>query len=272
LRLENNTLINLLTGEIAPADITENKDVPSLQVVLPSGELNRNVSIIVIPGGGYTFLPPHEMQPVADWLSKAGYTCFILRYRLAPAYVYPVPFQDVQRAIRQVRSLIQDNSFNSAKLGVIGFSAGGHLVSTVSTHFSPQETGTGPGEPVNLRPDFQILVYPLISLFNRPPERLVNILGANPSADDIELLSNDKHVTSQTPPAFVFHSIGDQMVGVLHSDLYTASLKEAGVPYEYVRGDYGGHGIAVHPYWTDACLEWLETVSATPASEVVYKK
>lgn len=271
MQLENNTFFNLLDNRVTSPDIAENKDIPSLQVVLPDKTLDRNVSVIVIPGGGYTFLAPHETQPVADWLCKAGYTCFILRYRLAPNYFYPVPYQDVQRAIRLVRLLSQDGLLASSKVGVIGFSAGGHLVSTVSNHFLPGGASLSQKGEVSLRPDFQILVYPLISLVNRTPDRHYNVFGPNPKPEDVELLSNEKQVSGQTPPAFVFHSTKDEVVPVLHSDLYTESLQKAGVPYTYVRGEYGGHGIAVHPFWTDACLDWLENISQSLSPQIAHK-
>jgi acetyl esterase/lipase len=252
----------LLSGKAITPAIAEQDEIPSLQVVYPENAKIKRAAVIVLPGGGYSHLAQHEGLPVAEWLARAGYTAFILRYRRGPAYPHPIPLEDGQRALRLVRSLIQSGTVNAQTVGVLGFSAGGHLASTLATHFTPEELLADPATKAKpLRPDFQILIYPVITLGPEGHARSrLNLLGEQPSADEINLLSNEKHITPETPPAFLFHSTEDQGVPSNNSDLYAASLHAATVPYKYVRGKFGPHGIGLHSSWAGACLDWLEDI------------
>lgn len=256
--MEDYSIINLLSGTT-----TSNlEELPSLQIVYPQAERTQEAAVIVLPGGGYSHLAPHEGLPVAEWLAKAGYTAFVLRYRHGLDYPHPTPLEEGQRALRLVRSLIQSGEIKAQALGVLGFSAGGHLASTLATHFSPG--GLSSDHPAGnnpLRPDFQILIYPVITMGSGGHEgSRLNLLGKRPSQEKINLLSNEKQVTPATPPAFMFHSTQDQVVPVKNSDLYIASLRAAGVPCEYVRGSFGPHGIGLHSCWSEACLSWLNNI------------
>jgi acetyl esterase/lipase len=249
---------------------TAAQDVPTLQIVLPAPEKANRVAVIVLPGGGYANLAPHEGLAVGKWLAAAGYSAFVLAYRRGPAYPHPVPLTDALRAIRLVRSRAAGWNLNEDRIGILGFSAGGHLASTAAAHPGlPKAEAADPVERVSARPDFQILIYPVITMhraWGHEGSRL-NLLGSAPSAELVELLSNENRVTAQTPPAFIFHSTLDEAVPVENSDKYAASLEAAGIPYRYVRGGYGPHGIGLDPSWTGECLSWLEgrVKAASPA-------
>jgi acetyl esterase/lipase len=236
------------------------RDVPALQVIRPAPGIAKRAAVVVLPGGGYANLAPHEGLPVGKWLAGGGYTAFILAYRGGLAYPYPVPLTDARRAIRLVRSRAADWDLKADRIGILGFSAGGHLASTVATHITePNPQAADPVERVSARPDFQILIYPVITMQPGGHEgSRLNLLGSEPSPELIECLSNENHLTARTPPAFIFHSTLDQTVPVENSDKYAAGLKTAGIPYKYVRGEYGSHGIGLHESWTGECLSWLE--------------
>lgn len=250
------------TNELPYADTTQPQDIPTLQVVLPTPEKANGGAVIIFPGGGYTKLAPHEGVEVAEWVAGAGFTAFVLSYRRGPDNPYPVPLLDGYRAIRFVRYHGREWGLNREGIGVLGFSAGGHLASALATH--PLEGDLSTMDPVAkelARPDFQVLIYPVISMGRAGHERSrLNLLGSRPDESLVHWMSNENHVTADTPPAFLFHSTGDKSVKVANSDLYAASLEAAGVPYKYIRGDFGKHGIGVHPCWAEACLEWLQTL------------
>jgi acetyl esterase/lipase len=249
--------------ELPYAETTQPQDIPTLQVVLPASANKANGgSVIIFPGGGYTKLAPHEGVEVGEWLAKAGFTAFVLAYRRGPDNPYPVPLVDGYRAIRFVRYHAQEWGLNPDCVGVLGFSAGGHLASALATH--PLEADPRATDPVDrepARPAFQVLIYPVISMGQVGHERSrLNLLGSRPKEELVRWMSNENHVTAATPPAFLFHSTADKSVKVANSDHYAASLEGAGVPCRYIRGDFGKHGIGVHPCWSEACLEWLQTI------------
>lgn len=248
--------------ELPYAETTQPQDIPTLQVVLPTPEKANGSSVIIFPGGGYTQLAPHEGVTVGEWLAEAGFTAFVLAYRRGPDNPFPVPLLDGFRAIRYVRHYAPNWGLDPKAIGVLGFSAGGHLASTIATHFIEAEPPlTDPVGKEPARPGFQILIYPVISMGRVGHERSrLNLLGSKPDESLVELLSNEKQVTADTPPTFIFHSTQDKSVRVENSDHYAASLEAAGVPYKYIRGDFGKHGIGVHPCWSDECLEWLENL------------
>ncbi len=234
------------------------EDRPALQLISPTAE-STGAAVIVCPGGGYHRLAPHEATPVAEWLAKNGVTGFVLRYRLAPKYNYPAQILDVQRAIRTVRANAADLKIDPERIGILGFSAGGHLASSAATHFTAGDAASAdPIERVSSRPNGQILIYPVITF---GPEGHAGsrqgLLGPNPTPELVELFSNEKQVSAESPPAFLVHSTEDTGVPPLNSDLYAESLRVAGVPYEYVRDQMGGHGTGMIENWTVPCERWL---------------
>ena len=235
-------------------------DLPAIQPYFP--EKPTGSAIVVCPGGGYGGLAPHEAGVVGEWLAKNGVTAFVLRYRLgSKGYHHPIELGDGARAIRYARAHASEFKIDPKRIGILGFSAGGHLASTISTHWDEGKAdATDPIDRVSSRPDVQILIYPVITMgpTGHAGSR-VNLLGKERANDAelIELLSNEKHVNAQTPPAFLVHGIDDKAVPVSNSDDYAAALKKAGVEVEYVRVDHGPHGFGLKDFWTGKCVEWL---------------
>jgi acetyl esterase/lipase len=247
-------------GKVPHALGDQRADTPAVQVFLPAAGKGTGAAIVVCPGGGYGGLAQHEGPKVGQWLVENGIAGFVLRYRLGPKYHYPAEIEDGQRAVRFVRAHAVDWKIDPHRIGIIGFSAGGHLASSVATHYTAGDAGSeDPVDRVSSRPDLHILIYPVINLGG--PDTHVgsrnNLLGKEPSAELIELFSNQKQVTKDTPPAFVVHSITDKVVPVSNADNYVAALKEAGVAYEYVRLETGQHGFGLTDKWTPQCIEWL---------------
>jgi acetyl esterase/lipase len=193
------------------ANGTEEKDKPKLIIWSPEEEKNCGVAIVVCPGGGYGGLAmDHEGKQIGEWLNSHGITALICDYRhRGKGYGHPAPLQDVQRAIRTARSRAQELGIEPNKIGVLGFSAGGHLASTAVTHFDAgDEKATDPIERVSSRPDFGVLCYAVIA-FDQPFTHRgsqKNLIGADASADLVASLSNEKQVTKDTPPCFLWHT------------------------------------------------------------------
>ena len=249
----------LWNGPAPLAAGTEDKDTPAFQVFTPKPGTASGAAMVVFPGGGYGGLARHEGPVVGQWMADHGILGVVIRYRLAPAYHHPVMMTDGQRAVQYVRAHAAEWKIDPQRIGVMGFSAGGHLASTVSTHVLPGDpAATDPVARVSSRPDLSVLVYPVVTMgpgTHGGSKR--NLLGANPSEDLVRLMSNETQVTKDTPPAFLMHSTQDAAVPVSNSDGYVAALKAAGVPYEYVRGELGGHGIGLKPSWTPQLEAWL---------------
>jgi acetyl esterase/lipase len=260
--LADKAWINLWEGKAPGALGDSPEDTPAVQVFLPTAGKGTGSSIVVCPGGGYGGRANHEGPVVGEWLAKNGVTAFVLRYRVGPkGYHHPIQMVDASRAIRLVRSHAAEWKLDPKRIGILGFSAGGHLASTVSTHFDDGKADApDPIDRVSSRPDVQILIYPVITMgpTGHAGSR-VNLFGKEKATDPalIELLSNEKHVTAQTPPAFVVHAVEDKAVPVSNSDEYVAALKKAGVEVEYVRPEKGPHGFGLKDFWTGACVEWL---------------
>ena len=242
-------------------------DVPTISIYEPPAEKKSGAAVVVCPGGGYGGLAEHEGHPVAQWLNAHGITAVVLKYRLGPRYRHPAPLQDAARAVRTVRARAKELGIDPQKIGILGFSAGGHLASTASTHFDVgNPAATDPIERVSSRPDVSILIYPVISFtteYTHVGSR-TNLLGNNPPQALMELLSNEKQVTPQTPPTFLVHTHADRPVPAENSLLYALALRKAGVPHElhlYEKGDHGfglGGNDPVLSTWPVACAAWLK--------------
>lgn len=256
----------VLWPEGAPGALgSEPADVPTLTPYLPPKEKRSGAAIIICPGGGYGHLADHEGGPVAEWLNSLGITAFVLKYRLGPRYHHPAPMQDAARAIRIVRASAARWEVDQQRIGILGFSAGGHLASTAGTHFEPARADAAdPIERVSSKPNLMVLIYPVITMREKSHSgSRSNLLGANPSPDLITLLSNDEQVTKETPPAFLVHTMTDTGVPVENSLLFVMALRRAGVPFEvhlYERGPHGfglGKKDPILATWPDRCADWL---------------
>ena len=258
----------LLWPEGAPGKLgDEPLDKPELRIYPAKKELASGTGVIICPGGGYGALAmDHEGHQVAKWFNSIGVTGFVLKYRLGPRYHHPAPLQDVQRAIRFARANAEQFGLSARRIGVIGFSAGGHLASTAATHFDagkPDHIDTV--ERVTCRPDFVVLGYPVISFQESFSHRgsARNLLGENPEPSMLELLSNEKQVTKDSPPAFLFHTGEDTGVPVENSLAYYQACRKHGVPAELHVYRYGPHGVGLAPgdpaasTWKDRLADWL---------------
>jgi acetyl esterase/lipase len=232
---------------------TAAEDTPSLTPYLAKSP--NGTAVVVCPGGGYQHLAmDHEGVQIAKWLNSLGISAFVLQYRLGPKYHHPAMIDDAHRAIRIVRSRAASLHIQPDRIGIWGFSAGGHLASTAATHFDAGDANsTDSIERVGSRPDFAILSYPVISLgeFAHAGSR-TNLLGKTPDPALVEDLSNDLRVTAQTPPAFLFHTTADATVPVENSVRFYMALRKAGVPAELHIFQNGPHGVGLAP--TDATL------------------
>jgi len=261
----------LWQGDIPGALGTEQKDIPHIIPYIPAPGTATGTAIVICPGGGYAHLAmDHEGHQVARWFSDHGVAAFILKYRLpAHGYRHPVPLLDAQQAIRKIRSEAAKWSVSPDRIGICGFSAGGHLASSVGTHFQnpvvldKQDVST---LNVSCRPDFQVLVYPVISMTEGMTHRgsRKNLLGDNPPVELVDLMSNEKQVTAQTPPAFLVHADDDRGVVPENSLAFYSALRKANVPAEMHIFLKGGHGFGIRPQtgpaadWPQLCIEWLK--------------
>ncbi len=249
----------------------EPADVPTLTPYLVPKERATGASVVVCPGGGYQHLAEHEGRPVAEWLNSIGVTAFVLKYRLGPRYRHPSMLQDAQRAVRTVRARAAEWGLDPARVGILGFSAGGHLASTAGTHFDMgKPDAADPVERVSSRPSVMILIYPVITMREKSHAgSRRNLLGENPSPELVALLSNEERVTGETPPAFLVHTMTDTAVPVENTLTFVSALRKAGVPFElhlYERGPHGfGLGTArqnrpadpILSTWPAHAADWL---------------
>jgi acetyl esterase/lipase len=261
--------VELLWPDGAPgAKGTEETDKPSLTVFLPPEGKANGTAVVICPGGGYQFLAvDHEGKQIGEWLNKQGVTAFMLKYRIAPRYRHPAPLQDAQRAIRTVRARAKEWNVDPKRIGIWGFSAGGHLASTAGTHFDDGNPGAAdPIEKASCRPDFLILCYPVITL--EPPYAHMgsrnNLLGKNADPKLVESLCNDKQVTDKTPPTFIFHTDEDKGVPPENAILFYMALKKAKVPAELHIYEKGPHGVGLAQKlpaassWPDRLADWMK--------------
>ncbi len=245
----------------------EDKDKPSLTIYLPAPDKANGTAVVVCPGGGYATLAlGHEGKEVAEWLNSQGVTAFVLKYRVRP-YRHPAPMLDAQRAIRTVRARAKEWNVDPQRIGIWGFSAGGHLASTVGTHFDDgHPKAQDPIERVSCRPDFLILAYPVITFTDTTMHRgsRNNLLGPEPDPKLVENLSNEKQVTAMTPPTFLFHTNADTAVPPENSVLFYLALRKAGVPAELHIYEQGKHGVGLAQKeeslanWPDRLALWMK--------------
>jgi acetyl esterase/lipase len=240
------------------------EDRPSLTVYLPKAAEAVPTGVVICPGGGYQALAmDHEGRQIAAWLNSLGVAALVLKYRLGPRYHHPIEMEDGQRAVRWARYHAADLGIDPHRLGVWGFSAGGHLASTLGTHFDAgYPDAPDPIDRVSCRPDFMILAYPVISL--SPPYvhegSLHNLLGDHPDPKSVQDLSNELQVTPDTPPTFLFHTGSDSVVPVENSVLFFLALKKNRVPAEMHIFERGPHGVGLAP--ADATLSLWPTLLA----------
>ncbi|WP_269522684.1 alpha/beta hydrolase [Coraliomargarita parva] len=260
-----------LWPEGAPGALgAEETDIPTLTVTVPVEGMANGGAVVICPGGGYTHLAMnHEGHAVAKWFNSIGYTAAVLTYRLpSKGYPHPAPMQDVQHAIQTLRSKSEVWHLNPEKIGVFGSSAGGHLASTAATHFlAADPEAIDPVLRVSSRPDFLVMLYPVISMDMDLTHRgsRQNLLGREPSDELVELMSNEKQVTAETPPTFIVHADDDKGVKSENSIRFYLALRDAGVPAELHIFKQGGHGfgirdnrtIPVHQ-WPDLLEKWLK--------------
>lgn len=234
---------------------SEEKDVPTLTPWLAKNPNGK--AIVVCPGGGYGALAvDHEGKQIAQWLNSQGISAFVLRYRLGPKYHHPIELGDAQRAIRTVRSRASEYKIDPAKVGIMGFSAGGHLSATAATHFdSGNPSAADMIDRASSRPDFAVLAYPVVTFtdeayVHKGSRR--NLLGESPDPALVQNLSNEKAVTKDTPPTFLFHTNADTGVPPENSVLFYLALRKHGVPAELHIYENGPHGVGLA--WSDAVL------------------
>jgi acetyl esterase/lipase len=246
----------------------ETVDKPKITVYRAPAERATGAAVVVCPGGGYQVVAAdHEGRQVAEWLNSLGASAFVLQYRLGPRYRHPAPLQDAQRAVRLVRARAREWGVDPRRVGILGFSAGGHLASTVATHFDDgRPEAADPVERQASRPDFAVLCYAVISLYDPPAHSgsRRNLLGEPAAPALVELLSNERQVTVRTPPTFLWHTADDGAVPVTNSILFFEALTKAGVPGELHVFPHGRHGVGLAQgdpalsQWPKLCAAWME--------------
>src|SRR5689334_5597972 len=247
---------------------TKPQDEPVLYMKRPTGPSN-GTAVIILPGGGYGGLAmTYEGLDVGDWFASQGVTAFVLKYRMhGTGHMHPIPMMDGQRAIRLVRAQADEWKIDPSRVGVLGFSAGGHLASTLGTHFDKGDPkSTDPIDRVSSRPDFLILCYPVISFNAETAHKgsIVNLLGKSPDPKLLHSLSNETQVTEETPPTFIFQTSEDKGVPAENAVAFYLALHKAKVPAEMHVFQNGPHGVGMAKEipgtkeWTKLLHNWLE--------------
>jgi acetyl esterase/lipase len=245
-----------------------------LEVFLPPANKANGAAIVLCPGGGYIrHVTKREGYPIAHWLNEHGIATIILEYRL-PRLRHRVPLLDAQRAIRLTRAKAAVWKIDPDRIGILGFSAGGHVASTAATHFDAGKAASpDPIERQSCRPDFTWLVYPVVTMgkYTNPGSRN-ELIGLNPKPELVRLYSNENHVTPNTPPAFLAHAIDDKPVPPENSRHFVAAMKANRVPVELLELPTGGHGLngcqgPLWEQWKTAALRWLAGQKIIPPSE-----
>ncbi len=247
---------------------------PSLTVYAAPADKANGTAVIIAPGGGYARLSwVNEGTSPAEWLNSLGVTAFILKYRVKE-YGQPAPLRDVLRALRTVRSRAAEFGVKTDRIGLLGFSAGGHLGASAGTLYDAPEGRTGAAiDAVNGRPDFLLLLYPVITMqlpYAHPGSRL-NLIGAHPDQALVDHLSPELQVTKDTPPTFLVATEEDKTVPVQNSLIFFEALKKAGVPAELHIYEKGAHGFGLKPgletsEWPQLAATWLRLNRLIPAA------
>jgi len=259
----------------------EPQDIPTITPFLASKEKATGAAIIVFPGGGYSHLSDiKEGSAVAEWLNSLGISAFVLKYRLGMRYHAPVQEQDAARAIQTVRARAKEWNLDPNRIGILGFSAGGHLAATLGTRFELGKIDAKDEvERMSSRPDLMVLLYPVITMgtFTHAGSKRY-LLGDEPSSDLIKKYSNENWVTKDTPPTFLAHAVADPGVPVENSLLFAEALRKAGVSFEIHLYEKGPHGFGLAPgdpilaTWTQHCADWLGVHGFTHPGNSAAKK
>ena len=244
-------------------------DIPTLTPYLPDGTNATGAALVICPGGGYAHLAPHEGNDYALWLNQHGVTCFVLKYRLgSDGYRHPAMLHDAARAVRWVRAHAADYKIDPHRVGIMGSSAGGHLASTLMTHFDSGDAGSSDViERQSSRPDLGILCYAVITMgkYTHQGSKFY-LLGTNPPPELVRSLSNELQVTTNTPPCFVWATDEDNAVPMENSLMFVEALRKNHVPFDFHIYEKGRHGIGLkdkppflHPHpWANDCIFWLK--------------
>lgn len=244
---------------------------PDLTVYLPAPEKANGAAVLICPGGGYGVLAfDHEGNAVAKWLNENGIAGIILKYRLPSDQIMidksVGPLQDAQEALRVIRRNAVGWKIDPEKVGVIGFSAGGHLASTISTHYTEKVYEVK--DIISARPDFSLLIYPVVSFDTTITHRgsRNNLIGLKPTEEQVRRFSNELQITADTPPAFLVHSADDKAVPAVNSIVYFKGLQKNNIPAELHIFQKGGHGYGLSPNggtessWPEMCIRWLRAI------------
>jgi acetyl esterase/lipase len=262
--------VMLLWPDGAPgAKGTTPKDKPSITIFTAPRSTANGTAVLVCPGGGYRMeAMDKEGYKVAEWLNTLGVTAFVLKYRHGPRYQYPAPFRDAVRAMQVIRSRADSWAVDPHRVGIMGFSAGGHLASTVGTHWKhPMPKHIDSLADISSRPDFMILGYPVITMkdaFTHHGSKRM-LLGKHPDPKLVKLLSNEEQVTKRTPPTFIVQGTNDQTVPVKNSLVFYKALHEHDVPVEMHLFERGPHGFGlaqddpVLSIWPRLCENWMRS-------------
>jgi acetyl esterase/lipase len=249
---------------------TAPEDTPTLTIYMPPNTTGPMTAVIVAPGGGYVGLSMNlEGRMPANYLNSLSVAAFVLKYRLGPKYHHPIELGDAQRAIRTVRSRAAEWHIAPDRIGIMGFSAGGHLASTASTHFDGGDPASiDPIDRAGSRPDFAILGYPVITFIEAWTHQGSKhaLLGDSPDPSLVRSLSNETQVTASTPPTFLFHTNADTSVPAENSVTYFLALRKAGVPAELHVFKDGAHGVGLAMQdpalgeWPKVLANWLRAI------------
>ncbi|MEI7534474.1 MAG: alpha/beta hydrolase [Verrucomicrobiae bacterium] len=260
----------LLWPEGAPGALGTNaNDIPTLTPYLPDATNATGAAMVICPGGGYVGLTSHEGKDYALWLNQNGVTCFVLKYRLGSSgYNHPAMLNDAARAVRWVRAHAEDYKIDARRVGIMGSSAGGHLASTLLTHFDAGDTNSSDAvEHQSSRPNLGILCYAVITMgeFTHKGSKQ-NLIGTNASPELVRLLSNELQVTTNTPTCFLWATFEDKTVPIENTLIFAEALLKNHVPFDLHVYEKGGHGMGLkdkppfaHPHpWVKDCLFWLK--------------
>jgi acetyl esterase/lipase len=272
VRADDPKKLDLWNGHAALGD--GKTEEAAVEITIYPAAKPNGAAVVICPGGGYG---GHAIQPeghgIAKWLNDHGVMGVVLQYRL-PKGRHQVPLLDAQRAIRTVRANAKEWGIDPARVGIIGFSAGGHLASTAATHFDGGDSNAADAiDRESSRPDFAILVYPVISMGEKTHQgSRNNLLGPNPSKELIELYSNEKQVTDKTPPIFLAHPQDDTVVVPANSQMMQQALEDKKIPSRYLQLESGGHGLngykgPMWDAWQKLSLQWLAELKMIPEKD-----